>query len=276
MARKLIRTVTLIVIVWSHVSQMKRKTIPWIALLVVVACFLNCTHPATQTIASEPETIDREMLFQTSTMQALLAGSFDGNKTVGELRNQGDMGIGVFNGLDGEMIALEGQFYQVKEDGQAFSVSDQMKTPFAVVTFFDVEYVLLIENGPTGFAALRKSLDTLITDKNVFYAIKIDGEFASIKIRSVPAQQKPYRKLLEVIKNDQKIQDLKNVKGTMVGFWFPVYSGGINISRYHFHFISKNRKRGGHVLDCTLRKGTVAIDLTPKIQIELLTKRDQE
>jgi acetolactate decarboxylase len=258
--------------VWSHVSQLKAKTIPWIVLCVILSFFMNCTYPASKTITSESDTVDRETLFQVSTMQALLAGGFDGDRTIGELRKHGDFGIGMLNGLDGEIVLLDGLFYQAKSDGQAFSLPDSSKTPFAVVTFFEADDVLSIEKNSGGFAALREKMSTLITDKNAFYAIKIEGEFTSIKIRSVPLQNKPYRKLLEVIKRDQKIQDLKNVKGTMVGFWFPVYSGGINVSRYHLHFISRNKKRGGHVLDCSLSKGTVEVDFTPKIQIELLTK----
>lgn len=255
---------------------MKLKAVQGVILVVIVSFFLNCPYSARRNIRSESTIADRETLFQVSTMQALLAGSFDGNKTFGELRKQGDFGIGMFNALNGEMIALDGEFYQAKVNGQVSLVSDMKKTPFAVVTMFDVDDRLLIENGPSRFASLRESLDTLITDKNVFCAIKIEGEFETLKIRSVPAQRTPYRRLLEVIKNDQKIQELKNVKGTMVGFWFPVYSGGISVPRYHFHFISRNRKRGGHVLDCSMIKGTVEVDFTPKIQIELLSDNNQD
>jgi len=213
---------------------------------------------------------DRETLFQVSTMNALLSGVFEGDKTIGELKKHGDFGIGAMHRLDGEMIALDGEFFQIKHVGWAFPVSDLMKTPFAAVTFFDEDEFLTIEDGPVDFAAVRKILDDLIVNKDIFYAIRIDGEFEFAKTRSVPSQKKPYRKLDEVLKNEQKIRDLKNVEGTMVGFWYPRYVGGINVPGYHFHFITKDRTRGGHLLDCSLIKGEVRIDRITQIHIELL------
>ena len=213
---------------------------------------------------------DRETLFQISTMNALLAGAFDGEKTIGELKKHGDFGIGATDKLDGEMIALDGEFYRFNVLGQASPVSDFMKTPFAAVTFFDGDESLAIENGPIDFSTFRKSMDAMITNKDIFYAIRIKGEFESLVIRGVPAQKKPYRKLEEVLRNRQKITDFHNLKGTMVGFWYPRYVGGINIPGYHFHFITKDRKRGGHVLDCRLINGEIRIDRTRKIHIELL------
>jgi len=38
----------------------------------------------------------------------------------GELKRNGDFGIGTFNALDGEMIGLDGAFYQIKVDGVAY------------------------------------------------------------------------------------------------------------------------------------------------------------
>jgi acetolactate decarboxylase len=251
---------------------MKVKTVCLTIVVIFYLAFSSSACISTKVIRSESSLTDRETIFQVSTLQALLAGAFDGEKTFDELRKHGDFGVGMINGLDGEMIALNGDFYQVKENGQASPVSDLQKTPFAIVTFFNADDVLSIENGPIKFASLRKISSTLITDKNAFYAIKIEGEFQALRTRSIPAQVKPYRRILEVFKSDQQIQDFKKVKGTLVGFWFPVYSGGINVSSYHFHFISKNGKRGGHVLDFSLLKGKIEIDLKANIQIELLTK----
>ena len=128
----------------------------------------------------------------------------------------------------------------------------------------------MIEKGPIDFSTFRKSLDALITNKDFFYAIRIKGEFESLVFRSVPAHKKLHRKLDEVLINEQKVRDYRNLKGTIVGFWYPRYVGGINVPGYHFHFITKDRKRGGHVLDCRLINGEVLIDRTPKIHIELL------
>src|SRR5918995_4538526 len=73
-------------------------------------------------------------LFQTSTIDALLEGKYDGDVSFAELEERGDFGLGTLDALDGEMVALDGGFYQVKADGQAYAIDREMRTPFAVVT----------------------------------------------------------------------------------------------------------------------------------------------
>src|ERR671914_2354086 len=76
-------------------------------------------------------------LFQTSTVDALLEGKYEGDVSFAELGDRGDFGLGTLVALDGEMIALDGSFYQVKADGRAYAVDGGTRTPFAVVTFFE-------------------------------------------------------------------------------------------------------------------------------------------
>lgn len=216
------------------------------------------------------------MLYQVSTVNAMLAGNFDGARTFAELKKQGDFGIGIIHALDGEMIALDGRFYQLNVDGEAKPVPDQMKTPFAVVTFFDADESLSVEDGPFSFSSLQKSIDALRTNKRIFYAIRIDGEFEFVRTRSFMAQEKPYPKLLKVLRGKQPFQRFENVKGTIVGFWFPKYMGGIRVFGYHFHFITEDRTRGGHVLDFKLVKGKIEIDRTSKIHVDIIVPKGFE
>jgi len=205
-------------------------------------------------------------------MQSLLEGQYDGDQTLGALKNRGDFGVGMINALDGEIVALDGQFYRVGISGHVSIVSSRQRTPFAVVTFFEPDNSMSFDQGPIKFADLRNLLSPMITDKNIFYAVKIGGEFQSVTVRHLPAQKRPYRPLLDVVKTDQRTENFTNVKGTMVGFWFPVYSGGLSIPQYHFHFLGEQRRRGGHVLNFSLLKGTIEMDATPNIQIVLLLK----
>ena len=43
----------------------------------------------------------------------------------------------------------------------------------------------------------------------------------------------------------------RDVTGTLVGFWTPEYAGRLNVPGYHLHFLSDDRKFGGHLLECT-------------------------
>ena len=211
---------------------------------------------------------NKDVLFQISTIGALLEGVYDGETTYEKLKRHGDFGIGTFNGLDGEMIGLEGKFYQIKTDGIAYLVDDSMKTPFATVTFFESDKSALLEK-IENYDQLKQYLDKLLPTKNIFYAIKIEGVFKYIKTRSVPGQNKPYPLLVEVVKN-QSIFELHNVKGTIAGFWCPSYVEGVNVPGYHLHFITEDRKAGGHLLDCRLQNARLDIDYTSEFYMALL------
>ena len=207
------------------------------------------------------------IVFQTSTINALLGGVYDGNITFKDLKKHGDFGIGTFNGLDGEMIGLEGKFYQIKADGVAYSVPDAMKTPFAVVTHFKPNQEVFLDSA-VDCNQLEKHLDTILPTKNIIYAFKIEGDFKYIKTRSVPKQSKPYPPLIEVVK-DQPTFEFQDVKGTIVGFWFPDYMEGINVPGYHFHIITEDRKAGGHLLECELQNVRIEIDYLSELFMAL-------
>ena len=59
-------------------------------------------------------------VYQSSTINALLEGVYDGDMTYGQLRRHGDFGIGTFNALDGEMIGFDGRFWQITGDSSSF------------------------------------------------------------------------------------------------------------------------------------------------------------
>src|ERR671920_1935909 len=99
-------------------------------------------------------------LFQTSTVDALLEGKYDGDVNFAELGDRGDFGLGTFDALDGEMICLDGDFYQVKADGRAYAVERRARTPFAVVTEFEPDTSQSLSM-PVDFEALCDHLDVV-------------------------------------------------------------------------------------------------------------------
>lgn len=228
----------------------------------IVVCVLWLTGCATM------ETPNRDTLCQQSTIDALLAANYQGNLSFGELGKKGDFGIGTFNDLDGEMICLDGHFYQIKSDGNVYPVAMDMKTPFATVSFFETDIKKEIQSIPD-YSSLEYLIDGLLPTVNIFYAIKIAGTFSFINVRSVPRQEKPYQPLVQVVKQ-QPVYSYKNVKGTLVGFRCPAFVNGINVPGYHFHFINASRTKGGHVLDCQIEQGTVEIDSTHDFSLRLL------
>lgn len=214
----------------------------------------------------------RDIIFQVSTIGALMQGFYDGEVSCGDLKPHGDLGIGTFAGLDGEMIVIDGQVFQVKADGKAYRVTDKVKTPFAAVTFFERDVERDLRDIKT-YQELQNQLNELIPNKNLFYAFRLDGTFSYVKTRSVPKQSKPYPLLVEVTKN-QPTFELKNVKGTLVGFWCPDYVNGINVPAYHLHFITEDRQYGGHLLECNLVEGKLAMDTSGEFQLVLPVNSD--
>jgi acetolactate decarboxylase len=206
-------------------------------------------------------------LFQTSTIDALLEGKYDGDVSVAELKERGDLGLGTLDALDGEMIALEGSFYQVKADGRAYTIDERTKTPFAVVTFFEPDLSRTLAT-PMDSNAFGAYLDQLVSGEASCYAVRLDGRFGYVKTRSVPRQRKPYPPLAEVVEH-QPTFELYEVSGSLVGFRFPRYAQGLNVAGYHFHFITADRSSGGHILEFRLACGELHIDHEADLWLEL-------
>jgi acetolactate decarboxylase len=209
-------------------------------------------------VPADGQTKGNDLLFQTSTINALLMGLYDGETTFADLKQHGDFGLGTFDGLDGEMVGLDGHFFQVTVDGSVRTVSGSTETPFSTVTFFRPDRTALLEKADD-YEHLRHTLDNLLPSENIFYAVRIEGPFRFIRARSVPVQQKPYPPLNEVVRH-QKVFEFHDIEGTLVGFRSPDYMQGINVPGYHMHFISQDRKSGGHVLECRMEKVRVSLD----------------
>ena len=209
-------------------------------------------------IVSGTQIKDRDALYQVSVLSALMKGDYDGKVTLQEIRRHGDFGIGTFDRLDGEAIELDGVFYQVRSDGTVRRLSGTTKAPFAMATFFDTDMEFPVTR-VSDYGSLQKFIDSRMPTRNIPYAFRIDGTFRYIKARSVPAQNKPYPPLGEVVKN-QSIFEFHDIEGTLVGFRMPDYMQGVNIPGYHMHFLSRDKTKGGHVLECALHSGTAKID----------------
>jgi acetolactate decarboxylase len=210
-----------------------------------------------------------DTVFQVSTIDALLSGQYDGDATIKDVSRHGDFGIGTFEALDGEMVLVDGTFYQITSDGKAHPVSPEMETPFCAVTFFEPDLSFSIPE-EIDFQRLQENVGSRLPTENVFFAVRVDGTFDEVKVRSVPRQQKPYPPLTEVVK-DQPVYTFRDIKGTLVGFVCPYFVKGVNVPGWHLHFIADDRTVGGHVLAFSARDLRVAVDETPSFSLYLPT-----
>jgi acetolactate decarboxylase len=206
-------------------------------------------------------------VYQVSTMAALLDGIYDGDVTIAELLTHGDFGLGTFNHLDGEMVILDGTCHHLRADGSASVASPEDKTPFAAVLWFRPDKTLTIAD-PADRGSLTGLIDSAIPSPNLSYALRVSGSFARVRTRTVMAQRPPYPPLAEAAA-DEPVTDLEHVTGTLAGFRTPAYEEGISVAGYHLHFLTEDRRLGGHALDFALDQGEVVICTASELHLSL-------
>jgi acetolactate decarboxylase len=191
--------------------------------------------------------VKRSTLYQVSTANALVEGIYEGAVRVGTLRKHGNLGIGTFENLDGEMVVIDGHFFQVCGDGSVREAKDDVLSPFAVITHFKPDAASVLQSC-LELKNLLSQFDKLRKTDNFFFALRVDGDFDSIKTRSICRTNEgvPLAKAAAV----QQEFEFQNVSGTLVGFWTP-YAKALNVPGYHLHFLSKERTIGGHLLQCS-------------------------
>ena len=211
-------------------------------------------------------------IYQVALLQSLAQGYFDGVISIGELKSHGDTGIGTFDRLNGELIMLNGTAYKALADGSIVIAPDDETVPFSNVTFFKEDCNLPL-SGISDMTALREKLNAFVNENssNFFYMVKIAGKFASIKVRSEHEQKRPYRQLDVALAADQVEYDYSNITGTLVGLYCPNYMGGLNSTGWHFHFISEDLTRGGHVLTVSIEEASASVDAVPGFTLEVPT-----
>ena len=223
------------------------------------------------TATAAPMHKDRETIYQVALLQSLAMGYFDGSITVKQLKRHGDTGIGTFEGVDGEMIVLDGVVYRANQNCEINVVADNVTVPFANVTFFETdsggEFV-----DYRGKDALDAALNDTIREDNAvdtFHMVKITGEFSDLVIRSESKQSKPYPTLVNALKATQKEFTHKKIRGTIVGLYCPEFMNSLNSVGWHYHFISEDKKIGGHVLNVNIVRAMVEMDKTAGFRMDL-------
>ena len=211
------------------------------------------------------------VIWQTSSIDALLDGEYEGDLTFGELAAHGDFGIGTVQHLNGEMMAIDGEFFNVTASGAVNRVPPSERTPFAVVCHFAPGPPRHLQ-GPLSFGQLTAYLDAHLGDfghaDDPVLALRVDGRFAALHLRSVPGQNTPYPPLAEVVAH-QIEWAVPEATGSLIGFRFPDYAQGIDVAGYHLHFISDDRTIGGHVIDLTLIEGQARLDGSSDLHLEV-------
>lgn len=208
----------------------------------------------------------RPPVFITAPLAALVEGIYRADTTIGQLRDKGNLGIGTFNDLDGEMVLLDGRVYCLRPRGDAEIIPDTVHTPFALAVEFAGDTIDQFDD-PLPEDHFEQALLDLLPSPNMMYAFRINGRFDYVRARSVPKQSN-YLPLAEIAKL-QTIFEFRDVEGTIVGFYTPGFLSGVHMSGLHLHFITADRLRGGHLLAAAPHKVSVAVQHAPGIELGL-------
>lgn len=233
-----------------------------LVVLLLAACAVSaCGRRA------DPRQPWRETLTQVSTYEALKAGHYEGQCAVSNLLLFGDTGLGTYEGLDGEMVVIDGHFYQVSANGAVREADPAQRVPFVDLTWFEPD--LVFDVGAMNQVIFQNTMKWKRPDAGHVCALRMTGVFASLKVRSVPAQVVPYPLLEDVVATQQKIFVLTNVQATLVGFLVPDTAGPLVPPGFHLHALTADRRAGGHVLDFNLAGGRIEVDQTPELHVRL-------
>lgn len=190
---------------------------------------------------------------------------FDGNVPLEDLLKYGDFGIGTFNNINGELIAVNGEIYRTKADGGAERVLDlSEKTPYSIMAEFKPQIEIEVKN--MGLEEVQAKLDTVLDNKSTIYAVALNGQFQWIRTRAPQPSYPPYKSLADIIA-DQPSSTFNNIGGDIVGFYTPEFLGALGVPGYHLHFIDAARQVGGHLQDAHVQSATVQLQALTEISI---------
>jgi len=213
-----------------------------------------------------------DSLYLCAPVNALVEGIYEEKIPLQELKRHGDFGLGTFNHLDGEMVLLDGQVYQICGNGQVNRITDDsVLTPFAAVTFYHpLSHENLAKEMP--YESFLDWLGALLPSPNIFYAIRIDGTFSRMRARSVPRQEN-YRPLAEAA-TGQSLFHWQDIQGTLAGFFTPSFLPSVSVPGLHLHFLSDDHGRGGHLLECVPTEVRVGVQMIYHLELSLPSSLD--
>jgi acetolactate decarboxylase len=207
-------------------------------------------------------------IIQVQTIEALMDGRYEGFVTVGDLTGTGDVGLGTLEGLDGEVVVVDGEFWNIGIDGVAKRADPSARVPFAAVVDF-VEADRIQIDGPVSQEAFKQAVRQHLDDPDGCYALRVDGTFGQVVFRSVARQEPPFRPLAEVIADSERQFTAERLEATLVGFHFPDYAGDLNATGFHFHLLAADRSTGGHVYDFEFLGGEVVVGPSASVNVAL-------
>lgn len=197
----------------------------------------------------------------------LLDGGYDGVTTLDEALAGGDTGLGTVDRLDGELVVVDGEPWRVNSQGSAEIMPGSTRTPFAVVSNLDDARTTRVRDIDRD--QVLAAITDLAQGPGSVLTVRLEGLFDYVLVRSVPAQDPPYRPYAQVCASDEVRWEHRNFYGVFVGFVFPDLSPGAAIPGLHLHGLDRMRTTGGHNHEMKVRDAKLAVSVSGEVVVQL-------
>ncbi|KAJ5081237.1 hypothetical protein N7456_013475 [Penicillium angulare] len=216
--------------------------------------------------------MSKNELYQYSVISALMEGICETGIPVKDALENGDHGLGTVPRMEGEIVIIDGEVYHFPPNKLPQRVELSSILPFVMTTRFKPTFEKIIPS--LTMKSLPEVMSPLLpSQQNQFLSIRVYGHFSQITFRVAGGQCKPRERLVELAKR-QQVFALEQIEGTLFGFWSPAFSGSFSVPGFHLHFLSKDKKGGGHVLDFDARSATLQAAAVCKYMVELPQSKD--
>lgn len=222
----------------------------------------------TSTFTKAQHTDNGSCLFHVGLANTLLGGLYDGFYSVDQLKLKGNFGIGAPHRLDGELLILNGRVWQTTHTDTTFEAAGSTMVPYAAVHEFNPTASITLDGAFTR-DQLYAVLDSLLATVNGMYGVKVSGTFTTITTRAFPAVHDDPAPPLASIMDRQVLFKHSDIMGALVGYKLPPFMAGMNFPGYHFHFLSDDYRRGGHMVDFTVVGVTIEYDRIHRFEVQL-------
>ena len=211
--------------------------------------------------------VKTNVLYQHGTLALMVPGLLKGTLTSGGLLEHGDTGIGTGEGLDGELIILNGVVYQVRGNGEVRVMPKQDTIPFGNIHWADYQSlgnVTDLELDQLGKHILKGH------SANTFFSVEVKGNFKNVTTRAVIKSNPPYKTLAQTA-DDQRVFQADIIEGTLLGYFMPTLYAGAAVGGFHWHFLSDDHTFGGHVLAVGGATGALGFQQFDSLDLHLPT-----
>jgi hypothetical protein len=116
---------------------------------------------------------------------------------------------------------------------------------------------------------LLARIEELVDDPGAVVAVRVEGRFRRVLVRSVPAQEPPYRPYVEVCASQEVRWEHQDFEGVFVGFRFPEIGGGATIGGLHLHGMDTGRTTGGHNHEMHIEDAVLSVSSTRDVAVAL-------